>query len=119
METILFPDRTDQSLIRDFYIKKYRDRRPDVIITVGPSPLRFMTDLHTKFFAGIPVVFCLSNGGVPGPHTLDSDFTGVEDDLSADETLRVAQRLLPGTKHSFVVGGTSLPDMQQEAVVRE
>src|SRR5262249_55366178 len=34
METVLFPDLTDQERFREFYIRKYRDRRPDVIITV-------------------------------------------------------------------------------------
>ncbi|MCI0348079.1 MAG: hypothetical protein L0Z53_01530, partial [Acidobacteriales bacterium] len=33
-DTILFPDPADQQRFREFYVRKYRDRRPDVIITV-------------------------------------------------------------------------------------
>jgi PAS domain S-box-containing protein len=119
LETILFPDAADQLRFRDFYIRKYRNRQPDVIITAGPSPLRFMAEVHKKFFPGVSIVYCLPNGGVPGAPTLDSDFTGVENDMAPAETVRVAQRLLPDTKHLFVVGGTSPVDRRQEEIVRE
>src|SRR6266550_7539715 len=59
MDTILFPDPADQQQLRDFYIRKYQNRRPDVIITVGPSPLKFMVEAHTKAFPGVPIVFCM------------------------------------------------------------
>jgi hypothetical protein len=41
MDVILFPDAADQQQFRDFYIRKYQNRRPDVIITIGPPPLEF------------------------------------------------------------------------------
>jgi len=119
METILFPDPADQQRFRNFYFEKYKNRRPDLIITAGPSPLRFVAEAHKQFFPGIPIVFCMPNGGAPGSPILDSDFTGVENDLSALETVKVARRLLPGTEYVFVVGGTSVPDRRQEGVVRE
>jgi len=118
LETILFPDAADQQRFRDFYISKYRNRQPDVIIAVGPSPLKFMAEVHRKFFPGVSIVYCLPNGGVPGAPTLDSDFTGVENDMAPAETVRVAQRLLPDIKHLFVVGGTSPIDRRQEEIVR-
>src|ERR1700751_3441986 len=52
METVLFPDPEDQERFREFYVRKYRDRRPDVIITVGPSPLKFMSETHNSAFPG-------------------------------------------------------------------
>ena len=39
METVLFSSPADQQLIREFYVHKYQNHMPDVIITVGPSPL--------------------------------------------------------------------------------
>src|SRR5215471_4482554 len=56
MDTILFPDAADQQQFRDFYIRKYQNRRPDLIITVGPSPLKFMLDAHDRAFPTVPVV---------------------------------------------------------------
>jgi PAS domain S-box-containing protein len=118
METALFPDEADQKVIRDSYVRKYHNRRPDVIITVGSSPLRFLAEEHHKHFAGIPVIFCLSNG-VENDLDLDPEFTGVTVGIEAAATLDAALQLLPNTKHVLVVAGTGLFDRQQVQEVKE
>jgi signal transduction histidine kinase len=105
MDTGLFPDPADQQEFRDFYLHKYQNRKPDVIITVGPSPLKFMEEVHQRAFPGVPIVFCLPALGAPGAPALDSDFTGVENDMAPAKTLEIALRLLPGTEHVVVVSG--------------
>src|SRR5262249_2195148 len=97
---------------------KYRDRRPDVIITVGPSPLKFMQESHEKAFPGVPIIFCLPNR-VPGDAPLDAHFTGVEYDMAPAETLEVALRLQPNTEQVVVVAGTSAFDREQLTMVKE
>ena len=119
LDTVLFPDPAAQQEFRAFYIRKYQNRRPDVIITVGPSPLRFMLEVHQSAFPGIPIIFCLPNGTVPGAPKLDSDFTGVEIDMAPAETVQVALSLQPGTKHVAVVGGVSDFDRRGQAWVKE
>ena len=118
METVLFPDLTEQERFREFYIRKYRHRKPDVIITVGPSPLKFMVETHQRAFPGIPIVFCLP-AWVPSAPTLDSDFVGATNDLAPTETLETALHMRPDTKHVVVVGGTSYVDTQIESIVKE
>jgi PAS domain S-box-containing protein len=119
LDTIQFPDPATQQKFRDFYLQKYQDRRPDVIITVGPSPLKFMMDVHKKVFAGVPIIFCLPNQAAPGSPALDPDFTGVENDIAAAETVEAILRLRPSTKQVVVVGGQSAYDKQQQTVVKE
>lgn len=118
METATFPDSADQQRFRNFYIRKYQDHRPDVIVAVGPSPLQFLIEAHQKSFPGVPVIFCLPNR-LPGALSLDSDFTGVEADVAPAATLQAALQLVPSTKHVVVVGGTSPFDIQQEAEVKD
>jgi len=118
LDTLLFPDPDTQQWFRDFYIRKYANRKPDVIITVGPSPLKFMEEVHRRVFPGVPIIFCLPNGNVPGAPALDSNFTGVENDMAPAETLEVALRLQPGTEHVVVVGGVSYFDKQGQASVK-
>jgi len=118
-DSTLFPDPATQQEFRDFYIRKYQNRRPDVIIAVGPSPLRFMMEVHRRAFPGVPIVFCMPHGPAPEALTLDSDFTGIELDMAPAETLEVALRLQPGTKHAVVAGGQSDFDKQEEAAVKE
>jgi PAS domain S-box-containing protein len=118
LDTVWFPDPDDQRRFRQFIIDKYRHQQPDVIITVGPSPLRFMLEQHKEAFPGVPIVYCLPNADAPGIPALDPDFTGVETDLDAAGTMKAVLALRPGTKHVFVVGGTSLYDRVEEGVVR-
>lgn len=119
LETILFPDSADQNRFREFYLRKYRDRRPDVIITVGPSALKFMIETHESAFPGVPIVFCLPYW-VPGTlGEVDSHFTGVLNDVSAGKTIQAAVQLVPGTKHIIVIGGMAFNDIQWTNAVKE
>jgi signal transduction histidine kinase/ABC-type uncharacterized transport system substrate-binding protein len=120
MDTGLFPDPSDQQEFRDFYLRKYRNRKPDVIITIGPSPLKFMQEVHQRAFPGVPIVFCLPAAGAPGSPALDSDFTGVENDMDPAKTLKIALRLRPGTEHVVVVnGGIADFDKQELASIKQ
>ena len=119
LDTNLFPDPAIQQELRDSYIRKYQNIKLDVIVTVGLSPLRFMEEVHQKSFPGVPIVFCLPTLGVPGAPTLDTDFTGVENDMAPAETLGIALRLLPGTKNVVVVGGVGSLDRAQLATVKK
>jgi len=119
LDTILFPDDVMQREIQTFATRKYRDRRPDVIITVGPGSFKFMVDSHDTAFPGIPVVFCLPNGFVPGVPVKRQDFVGIENDIAPAETLEAALKLKPETKHVFVVGGVSAYDRLEQSAVKK
>ena len=118
-DTMLFPDPAVQQEFRDFYLRKYQNRKPDVIVTVGPSPLRFMQEAHQIAFRGVPIVFCMPIGTLPGAPALDSDFTGVENDSAPAETVEIGLRLQPGTEHVVVIGGVSDFDKQQLAYIKQ
>jgi PAS domain S-box-containing protein len=120
LDPLLFPDPATQQEFRDFYLRKYQNRKPDVIITVGSTALKFMEEVHQRAFPGVPIVFCLPHGIAPGAPTLDSDFTGVENDMESAETLAIALKLQPGTEYVVVVnGGVSDWDKQELAVVKQ
>jgi PAS domain S-box-containing protein len=119
LDTALFPDPATQREFRKWYTRKYRDRKPDIIIAVGPSALEFMIAAHEAFFRDIPVVFCTSTEAVADRARLDSHFTGVWDEIEPVETLEAALRLKPDTKHVSVVGGASPYDRSVEASLRE
>jgi ABC-type uncharacterized transport system substrate-binding protein len=119
LETIQFPDAAVQQELRAFILRKYQKRRPDVIITVGPSALGFMQEAHKTAFSGVPVVFCLPIGLVPGSPVLDSDFTGVENDMAPAATLEAALRLQHDIKQVFAVGGQGNFDKQLQVGIRD
>ena len=119
LDTALFPDPATQREFREWYSRKYRDRKPDLIIAVGPSALEFMLAAHEALFRDVPVVFCTSTEAVADRARLDSQFTGVWDEPEPAKSLETSLRLRPGTKHIFLVGGSSPYDRSIQTLYRE
>ena len=118
LDMLLFPRPADQEHIRESLVRKYQNRRPDVIVTVGSSALEFIAETHQQAFPGIPVVFCMSNN-LEERVDLGPDFTGVEGTVSADATVRAALALLPNTQHVFVVAGSGEYDKQKLSAITQ
>ncbi len=119
LEATLFPDEASQHRFRDWYIQKYADRIPDVIITVGPKSLKFMVESHKKSFPDTPVIFCGTTEEMLNELKPDSHFTGVWGVAQPEMTLIAALHLQPDTKHVVVVGGVGQFDRSLEAVTKE
>ena len=119
LDTPLFPDEASQRQFREWFLRKYRERKPDVIVALGPSPIRFMAESHEASFPNTPVVICGSPESLAAASKLDSHFTGVWTVAHPEETLEVALRLLPDTKHVVVVGGGAPYDRYLESVVKD
>ena len=57
LDSSLFPDEATQREFLQWYLHKYRDRKPDLIIAVGPSPIKLMSESHELLSPGTPIVF--------------------------------------------------------------
>jgi len=119
LEATLFPDETSQHKFDEWYIRKYADRKPDVIITVGPASLKFMVQSHETSFPNTPVIFCGTTEEMLERLQPDSHFTGVWGVAQPEMTLIAAIRLQPNTKHVVVVGGVGVFDRSLEALTKE
>ena len=113
-----FPDDASQRRIREDLIRKYSDRKLELIIAAGSASLDFITQSHERFLRNTPIVFCTVLGEVPKPSKHDLDITGVLGRLHPEETLKAALRLLPGTEHVVVVGGQGKFDEKWEAIAK-
>ncbi len=119
LETTLFPDEEIQREFLEWSTRKYRDRKPDVIIAVGREPLKLLVEEHEKTFPGVPIVFCGSTKEMLDQLKLDSSFTGVWGVAEPEKTLIAALRLRPSTKHVVVVGGVGAYDRELESIVKK
>jgi len=119
LNTSLFPDEATQREFRDWYFRKYRNLKPDLIIAVGPSPIKLMSDSHELFSPHTPIVFWGSTEEFAEPPRLDSDFTGVWGVAQPDRTLDAALQLQPNTKHVVVVGGVAPYDRHLESLLAQ
>jgi PAS domain S-box-containing protein len=120
MQSILFSDPASQEELRQGYILKYRDRRPDVVIAVSSKPIKFMAESREEFGPNTPVVICAGIEDQLEGVKLDSRFTGAWRIMEAAKTLEAALQLQPGTRHVVVVGGGVYPyDKTLVAIARE
>ncbi len=119
LEATLFPDNVSQHRFREWYIRKYADRKPDLIITVGPASLKFVVESHEKSFPITPVIFCGTTEEMLDQLKPDSHFTGVWGVAQPEMTLIAALHLQPDTKHVVVVGGIAAFDRSLEAETKE
>ena len=118
LESTLFSDDATQHRFRDWYIRKYSDRKPDLIITVGPASLKFMIESHERSFPNIPIIFCGTTEEMLEELKPSVDFTGVWAVADPEKTLIAALRMRPGTKHVIVVGGVAQFDQAVVATAR-
>ena len=109
-DMLSFPDRLSAKDFSESIVKQYGRQKFDVVVAVGPDTIRFPMTYAESLFPGVPVVICGSSVEEAGQPTLDSRFTGTWLRWEPRKTLEVALRLFPGTRHVFVVGGTSAFD---------
>lgn len=112
LDSPLFSDKTPQQDIEAGLVQKYENRRIDVIVAMGPAPIRFLSRSSETFLPGVPIVFCGSTQVQAGNPKLSSRFTGSWMTFDAAKTLEAARRLSPEIRNVAVVSGSSQFDKE-------
>ncbi len=118
LDTSLFPEKSSQEEIRAWYVQKYRDKKPDIMVALGPAAIKFLAESRATFFPDVPIVFAGSTPSQAEHPTLDSHFTGAWMVVDPVKTLEGALRLQPDTKRVVVVGGIAPFDRGVESFVK-
>ncbi len=104
--------------LRDGIVRKYRHLNWDLIVLVGPDPLRLFAEPSTTFYPGVPVVFCCSSPGQADQTSTDPRATGSWLQWAPAKTVDAAIRLLPDTRQVYVIAGRSRYDRGLTAFVK-
>ena len=107
-----------QTILRDYFQRKYQDRQIDLIIAVMEPSLDFVLRHADVLFSGVPIVFCGANPGDVEGLSLPANVTGVLVKRNFAPTLDIALQLHPETRHVFVISGKSRFDQQIESLAR-
>jgi signal transduction histidine kinase len=108
----------ERNELRDGIVRKYRNLKLDLIVLVGPDPLRLFAEPSRTFYPGVPVVFCCSSPSQADQRSTDSRSTGSWIQWAPAKTLDAAIRLLPDTHQLFVIAGRSRYDLGLTALVK-
>jgi PAS domain S-box-containing protein len=118
LQLTFFPDEASRRSFRGSLIRKYSERKPDLIIAAGSESLKFIAESHERFIRETPIIFCTVLGDIPDQLKSGLHVTGVLGRLQPEETFKAALHLLPGTKHVVVVGGMGKFDEGWERVAK-
>ena len=90
-----------------FLQQKYGGRNIRVAVTDSLPALRFAMQFRERVLAGVPVVFLAVARDRVDRASIPPDIVGVFEDHDPTPTLRLAQRLHPGTTRLVVIRGAS------------
>ena len=97
---------------------KYRDRKPDVVLVLGPQSLRFTLKYQAELGFDVPIIFCCTSRARLAAFKPTDNVTGIISDFDLTKTLAFAQRLQPGATDIVVISGASEFDKQSAQIAR-
>lgn len=118
-EVSRFPGENQALSFRDHLKAKYAGRTVDVVVASADAPLNFLLQHRSDLFTNTPIVFVASNLPKAEMIAVWPGATGIHYKNAYRETLDLALRLHPGTKHVFVVSGSPQQDRRLEKAVQE
>lgn len=90
--------------VTGWYRRKYGNMRPDAILVLGQSPLKFL--IESKLWPGVPTYFALVTADGVKDLPLPENITGQTFDLHFDVVVTLARRLFPDTQFIALVGNS-------------
>jgi len=88
---------------------KYAKTPINLVICTDNDALEFLLDYRDEIFGKIPVVFCGANYFKAEDLQGKPHYTGVSETADLMDSIDVALRLHPGTKHIFVINDNNTP----------
>jgi signal transduction histidine kinase len=111
-----FSEDAHEARTAQFLFDKYRDRRPDVVIALGPRSLEFL--IKHPVGSNVPVVFCCTSRARLAILKPPDNVTGIISEFDLTKTMALAQRLQPNAKDVIVVAGATEFDQQSAKIAR-
>jgi PAS domain S-box-containing protein len=89
--------------VRQYLSAKYRNSRPDLVITLDNAALDFLIDAREELFPGVPVVFAGVNGYTPAMLAGQTGITGVAETQDMAGSVELALALFPKTRQVLFI----------------
>jgi len=96
------------------YLKeKYRDKEIDLIVTIGPTALNFISAYRSSLWPSTPIVFGLVDETAVANPSLPPDTTGITVHRTFQMVVDAAKVLVPGLKRIALVGAPLADDINR------
>ena len=118
-EASRFPAENQALTFRDHLKAKYAGHKVDVVVASADAPLNFLLQHRSDLFPSTPIVFVANNPPTSEMLAVWPGATGVHYKNAYRETLDLALRLHPETKHVFVISGSPQQDRRFEKAAQQ
>jgi PAS domain S-box-containing protein len=119
LETDRFPGEAQVLVLRDHLRAKYAGRKIDVVVGLADPPLNFLLKYRNELFPNSPIVFNAAQAPAAEQRAAVPGITGLLTANTHKETLDLALKFHPNTKHVFVISGTPEHDKRWETRARQ
>jgi signal transduction histidine kinase len=103
----VYQQRTARSLA-----EKYQDRKPEIVMALGPQALQFSLSNRRVLGFDVPIVFCCTSRARISALSMPDDVTGIISEFDYTKTLALARRLQPDSRQIVIVAGAGEFDRQ-------
>ena len=101
------------NIIYNYLKEKYRDKRIDLVVALGPTALNFISAYRSSLWPSTPIVFGLVDDTVIPNLTLPPDTTGITVHRSFQMVVDAAKVLVPELKRIALVGAPFADDINR------
>jgi signal transduction histidine kinase len=101
-----------------YLFEKYQDRKPEVMLAMGPQSLRFAVQNEKVLGFEGPMIFCCTSRARLSAVGPPANVTGIISEFDLTKTLALAERLQPAARNLVVVAGAAAFDRQWVEIAR-
>jgi len=113
-----FPGIANDEELRRWFAHKYRNDRPDLIVSVTALPISLVARPGLEIWPGVPIVFVAVDHSELAYLQLPVASTGITFRWPVERTIALVRQLFPGVRRLIVPSGTDAFDREYHDVFR-
>jgi signal transduction histidine kinase len=102
-----------------YLAEKYKERKPEVVVALGPQALRFALRNRAELKFGAPLIFCCTSRPRLAALNSAEPITGIISEFDISKTLALARDLQPSARDVVVIAGATDFDREWIEVARK
>ena len=118
-DRVSYPENEYLLKLVDLYERKYSDPKMDLVIGIDDEATEILLKYGEELFSGVPMVFVTAERKDLQRDSLKPNMTSLVWELDIEGTVELIQKILPETKHLFIISGSSPSDQAVNGLTRK
>jgi PAS domain S-box-containing protein len=118
-DRVSYPENEYLLKLIDLYGRKYSDPKMDLVIGIDDEATEILLKYGEELFPGVPMVFVTAERKDLQRNALKPNMTSLFWGLDIEGTVELIKKILPRTKHLFIISGSSPSDQAVNRLTRK